>query len=734
MKKCIGIVAVILMAAGVANAATFSTNGVAPTVDGADMANLVVGNANEKWFSEDSGAGNPKGQTFTTTESVSLNALTYQLWTTSKTEPTKVYRIRLGVVDTSKNKFYEIYSEVATEFTTWPVNSYGTWTFDTPPVLHSNVVYGVDVGINSSTVSWQSGIPYLLHINANTFADGAKFSSLRVPGNPTGMGTDVMYMDSNRDRVFHLDMTSTTIVDTTSPTLTNFVDSVSGGPIFEDQVQVTYTLYFDESIDDTTIDIADFENLGTGVSLDSIVSINQTMPHPLPAVIEIVFGISGTGTLQLGLVSGSDITDMYTNTINSPASDGDTITVNSGSTPVAGMLYWDGPTTNGITDGVSQGGSGTWSQTVTSWDMGFGFADPFAWNNATAPTAILGGVPGTVTVDEAITLSNLTFTITGDNKNYTVEGETLNFTPGAVISVSDNRAWQTIKCAVTGSPDVTVKDWGAGNQYEGIRFAPSSGTQTLGDVLNPIHTAEHNTDKSGFAMGGSTAGNSVASINYGGNDRYGTVYVEGTADSEWTVGSIRTGTIRVSGGSIIITNNVESAYGGLQATGGKLGGAFDWVETDRRTSAYIYSGSTVAPGNSVGTITWYWAGTAGVNAGENDYSLWFKDGSTYEWEVGPAATDTIHLTNGRLYVDNMVLKIQDAGGTPSASDQLPVFTYDAGVAIDITGFLNTTASFDVTELGGSWDTSSLSLVDDAAGTVYLTGLSASGSGTLILLK
>jgi len=53
-----------------------------------------------------------------------------------------------------------------------------------------------------------------------------------------------------------------------------------------------------------------------------------------------------------------------------------------------------------------------------------------------------------------------------------------------------------------------------------------------------------------------------------------------------------------------------------------------------------------------------------------------------------------------------------------------VFTYDVGTTtVDMTGFLNDAGNFDVTALDETWTVGNLSLTDDEAGTIYLTGLS-----------
>jgi autotransporter-associated beta strand protein len=209
----------------------------------------------------------------------------------------------------------------------------------------------------------------------------------------------------------------------------------------------------------------------------------------------------------------------------------------------------------------------------------------------------LGGVTGelivtggNVTADTTVDINTLTFD-TGSSQSVT--GGTLSFADGGSISNSDNRYDQTITSAIAGSPDVFIKDFGAGNQYKGLIFAPDSGTQTLGDVLNPNNTG--NTDKSGITLGGSTTGNSVASINYAGGDRYGTVYVQG---GEWTVGDITTGTVRHSDGTLILNGTLAAGYQGYVFTGGVLAGN---GTVDNALS--MPSGAAIAPGNSIGTLT-----------------------------------------------------------------------------------------------------------------------------------
>ena len=361
----------------------------------------------------------------------------------------------------------------------------------------------------------------------------------------------------------------------------------------------------------------------------------------------------------------------------------------------------------------------TWSGGAGTWQEGASGNFGSTWNNANSDSADFTGSAGTVTVSGTVEVTNLHFTT---NSGYIIDGGTLNFAAGGVISNSNNSANNDITSTITGSPLVNLAD-GPNQGYLGLKFAPTAGrTQTLGLITNPLNGVSTR-DKSGVVLGGTTTGNTVSSITYTGGDRYGTVWKEGS--SSWTVaGDINTGTIRVSEGSLTINGIANAFYQGHAYTGGTVTGTGTLRNNDRRTEMKVASGAMLAPGNSIGTMTVDWGGSGGNPTGDRaNRSLQMLDGSIYEWELGAGnTTDTIDVdgTLSALYVDDMVLKITDAGGTPEASDQLAVFTYDVGATVDISGF---TGTFDTTG-ATNYDASGASLVDGGAGIVYLTGLTA----------
>jgi len=383
-----------------------------------------------------------------------------------------------------------------------------------------------------------------------------------------------------------------------------------------------------------------------------------------------------------------------------------------------GRYYWDGPNVGGDGDGVSDGGTGTWSTSNANWDKGFTARE--VWTNSSTSKAIFDGPGGTVTVDGAVTVKDIAF---DGSSSYTIDGGALNFGAGGSITVSYRNAKHTITSAITGSPDVLVVD---GTSYDGINFAPTSGTVTLGVCTIPYEGGTG--DKAGIRLGGTTTGNTVEKvINTGGH--YGRVTKQGTGT--WTVGDIdNIGTLKLEGGTLIVNGTYMSKYAGLYAipSGARLGGNLTYLRTDARAGdVVVNSGGIVAPGDpnidsGIGTITTSWG-----TQHSNERATIFENGSIYEWEIGESATDTVHafrdqdvLRPRTLTINDMILKILDAGGSVANDTvELPVFTYDDGVTVN----LSSGVSFDTSELGATWTIGGLALTDGGAGIVYLTGLS-----------
>ncbi len=198
--------AAIVLASSPALAATMSSSPEPPPRVGDDISNIpdlppgATLGSDKWWVSSASSFGNPGmtvGQTFTTGNGAFLlKAVTFRI--RNATEPSKTYTIRIGTV--SGDTFTTVATETATQGFATADGDYWTWTFDTPVLLSPNTLYGVDVGLNSSSSAWQTGIPYVYHTTTDTYSGGTRFRS-GSEGN--GIGDDSISQTGD-DRVFHL--------------------------------------------------------------------------------------------------------------------------------------------------------------------------------------------------------------------------------------------------------------------------------------------------------------------------------------------------------------------------------------------------------------------------------------------------------------------------------------------------------------------------------------------------
>jgi len=218
MKMKLMFVAVamaVVLTASSASAALMSASLTAPVVDGLDIANYNSTHLDKWFYYTGEWASRVAGQTFTTgSEGSLLNAITYQIADSQYTDPDKTYTIRVSTVnrvdpgDDTTWVLTEIHSEGATQDFTWNNSEFMTWTLDSPLLLAADTEYGIDVGMNSSTVGWQQGIPYLQYSSADEYAGGTRYwSGPQRPGDssPGGIG-DTTMQNVSGERVFHLDM------------------------------------------------------------------------------------------------------------------------------------------------------------------------------------------------------------------------------------------------------------------------------------------------------------------------------------------------------------------------------------------------------------------------------------------------------------------------------------------------------------------------------------------------
>mgnify|MGYP006078438401 CR=1 FL=1 len=156
---------------------------------------------------------------------------------------------------------------------------------------------------------------------------------------------------------------TTLIVDNTAPMLasTDFVDD-QGGSSVEANTLVTYTVTFNEAMDESTVTAADFENAGTApVTIEiGVIEIAPDDPIPAPGLFSVEVTPTGGGTLQLGIKQGTILKDVAGNSlVTSPAIlDDTTITVN-GTVPnpydtwAGSAVFGDDANGDGVANGLA---------------------------------------------------------------------------------------------------------------------------------------------------------------------------------------------------------------------------------------------------------------------------------------------------------------------------------------------------------------------------------------------
>lgn len=197
-------------------------------------------------------------------------------------------------------------------------------------------------------------------------------------------------------------------------------------------------------------------------------------------------------------------------------------------------------------------GAGTWDTTSTNWGTSSGGPYNVAtWTNGASAT--FEGTVGTVTLGGPVSVSNLTFTSAGSG--YTIAGQTLNFALGGTITQATKNQQHTITSAITGGPAVRVI---TGTTYDGLTFAPTSGTVSLGLCTVAYFETGVSGDKAGIVLGGTTTGNSVYEVTYGASYRYGALTKLGTGT--WTVGNVNIGIVYINAGSLVANGEISTRY------------------------------------------------------------------------------------------------------------------------------------------------------------------------------
>jgi len=262
---------------------------------------------------------------------------------------------------------------------------------------------------------------------------------------------------------------------------------------------------------------------------------------------------------------------------------GDGVINNLGGLAPPGIWYWDGPSVGGIGDGAVDGGAGTWSTANANWDGGVTARS--VWSNTSNDFAYFRTASGLVDLQSDITLAGFQIDqVDGYTIGSNPETQVMAFGGTNKIIIVDGVS-ATIRAGITGEPDVYTPN----GFREVVAFDPDSAPMALGDVTIGIGSSSNPE----LHLRGTTTGNSVRSFPSAHSYAFLTKDDSGT----WTVGDMTVRELRLNAGKIIV-NGTMNNHGGINWTGGTLGGTGIVNEV-----VTVPAGGTIAPGDPTGTMT-----------------------------------------------------------------------------------------------------------------------------------
>ncbi|WP_309085982.1 autotransporter-associated beta strand repeat-containing protein [Chelativorans sp.] len=356
----------------------------------------------------------------------------------------------------------------------------------------------------------------------------------------------------------------------------------------------------------------DFITVGGNLVLDGTLNVTETPGGTFGPGIYRIFSYNGTLTnngLTVGAIpsSGYFVQTAIANQVNLVNTDG--LVLN----------YWDGAAGRKF-DSVIQGGDGVWQNSAgnDNWADGTGMINaPYTDGSF----AIFSGQAGTVTVDNdlgQVTASGMQFTTDG----YVIEGGPLGLDgPQSTIRVGDGSSagaamTATIEANLTGGSQLVKTDQGtlvlAGtNSYTG-GTAVNGGTLQISSDAN-LGEARGAVSLSGGTLRTSANFASARALNFLSDSA---VFTEEDTSLTWNGVLSGSGSFTKDGAGTMTVDADSSAFAGstsvndgtLAVTGSlcgdinvRAGGRLQGTGTVCDTNNF--AGGTVAPGNSIGTLT-----------------------------------------------------------------------------------------------------------------------------------
>jgi autotransporter-associated beta strand protein len=295
----------------------------------------------------------------------------------------------------------------------------------------------------------------------------------------------------------------------------------------------------------------------------------------------------------------------------------------------AASLSWD----PGLTGGTSLGGSGTWNATLSNWYNSTGDTTWTSGADAAFDTAA-----GSVTLGSAITVHNMTFSVSG----YTVSGNSTNnltFT-GTTPTLSVATGTAAIRGATLAGSSGLVKD-GAGM----LTWAPTATSSLTGGVT--VNAGTLNLASIGVGAGDNGLGAFSAGMTYTVNNA--TLQLSSTNDYALNFKD----SVVLNGGTLTSTSK-NQRLANLTMTSGVC------AVTSSAGSFWVGTGTTSAAGQN---FSW----TVDKSASGSIISGAISFGYTPEGYAGNAANLTVNVAEGTADADLTISGQISASGIYAAS-------------------------------------------------------------------
>jgi subtilase-type serine protease len=433
--------------------------------------------------------------------------------------------------------------------------------------------------------------------------------------------------------------------------------------------------------------------------------------------INASIGATGSGSVTVSTASGSAIT------LTDPAASGiDASTSGTGAVTVhqAGAITGGAVGINAVIFNAANSGdiTVTSSGTVDASFKGINAVTLGSGNISITTSSTINGPEGGGIVADAVD-GRITVNVTAG----TVRGSAAGFLTPGIAATASGSGGATINiaagAAVTGSQfygitisgtNNTINNFGTISGAGGVRATGATTIVNGGAIAGFFEAVRFGSPGSllemqgpGATLTGQVVGSGSDTIRFSGTGSNtldasqigaGWGLIDKTGSSNWALTGTSTTTafVTVNGGTLSVNGDISSTGGFTVNAGGTLGG------TGTVSSTIINAGGSLAPGNSIGTLT--------VSG-----NLSFAGGGNYVVEVSPATADRTNVTGNATLAGT--LRAIGTGGTYTPGTHYTVLNA-AGTLSGSFGALAISGNFGVTRPHIEYDANNVYLVLDQA--------------------